>query len=171
MTTEEFGSAYAQGFVLTRRLLITRGLSWDVAQETAQAAWAKGWERHHQLRDSRMVVTWINTIALNIYRSALRRELVLQDLVDLPAPPEPYLASLDVHFILQTCKEHERFVLRRRYLEQYKASEIALEQGLSVTAVRLRLLRARRAVAKTLSATENTTQNSWLEGRADGILG
>jgi len=169
MTAEEFGSAYTQGFVRTRKLLITRGLSWDVAQETAQAAWAKGWERRHQLRNSSMLATWINTIALNIYRSALRREPVLQDLVDVPAAPEPYLANIDVHFILQTCKENERFVLQRHYLEQCKDTEIALEQGLSVTAVRLRLLRARRAVAKTLSATENPARSLRLDGRADRI--
>jgi len=153
MTTEEFGSAYQQGYVRTARLLVTRGLSWDVAYETAQAAWVRGWEKRHQLRDSSMVVTWINSIALNMYRTSLRREPVLQDLPDVPAPVEPHLASIDVHFILQTCKKNERFVLQRHYLEEYKATEIALEQGLTVTAVRLRLLRARRAVARTLTAT------------------
>jgi RNA polymerase sigma factor (sigma-70 family) len=152
MTAEEFGSAYSQGLVRTTRLLIARGLLWDVAQETAQAAWAKGWEKRHQLRDSSMLLTWINTIALNIYRNALRREPVLQDLVDVPAPPERYLSTIDVHFVLRSCKENERFVLQRHYLEQCKTAEIALEKGLTVTAVRLRLLRARRAVAKTLTA-------------------
>jgi DNA-directed RNA polymerase specialized sigma24 family protein len=170
MTAEEFGSAYSQGLARTTRLLIARGLWLDVAQETAQAAWAKGWEKRHQLRDSSMLMTWINTIALNIHRNALRREPVLQDLVDVPAPPQPYLAPIDVHFILRTCKENERFVLQRHYLEQRKTSEIALEKGLTVTAVRLRLLRARRAVAKTLAATENPTRNSWLDGRAERIL-
>jgi hypothetical protein len=40
---------------------------------------------------------------------------------------------------------------------------------LSVTAVRLRLLRARRAVARTLSATENPPRNLWPDGRAGRI--
>jgi DNA-directed RNA polymerase specialized sigma24 family protein len=170
MTAEEFGTAYTQGLVRTTRLLITRGLSWDEADETAQAAWARGWEKRHQLRDPAMVVTWINSIALNLYRSSLRREPMLQDLVDVPAPPEPYLATIDVHFILQTCNQNEQFVLRRHYLEQCKTTEIALEKGLTVTAVRLRLLRARRAVARTLAATENPARNPGVDGRVDRIL-
>lgn len=170
MNPEDFGTAYTQGFVQTRRLLIARGLSWDVAQETAQAAWAKGWEKRHQLRDSGMVVTWVNTIALNIYRTALRREPLLQDLVDIPAPVEPYLATIDVHFVLRACNNNERVVLRRHYLEQCNAAEIALEQGLTVTAVRLRLFRARRALARTLTAAPNPARNSRAAGRVDGIL-
>lgn len=81
MTTDEYGSAYKNGYVLTARLLVGRGLSWDGARETAQAAWVRGWEKRSQLRDVNMVVTWINTIALNIYRSDLRREPLLQELL------------------------------------------------------------------------------------------
>src|ERR1700730_1978979 len=73
MNTEEYGCAYQIGLDRTVRLLIARGISWDCAQETAQAAWARGWEKRDQLRDSKMVMTWVNTIALNMYRSSLRR--------------------------------------------------------------------------------------------------
>jgi hypothetical protein len=45
MTREEYGTAYQKGYNLTVRFLVSRGLSYDSAQETAQAAWAKGWER------------------------------------------------------------------------------------------------------------------------------
>ena len=69
MTTDEYGQAYQSGFNLTVRFLVSRGLSYDSAQETAQAAWAKGWERLGQLRDQSMVLTWMNSIALNIHRS------------------------------------------------------------------------------------------------------
>jgi DNA-directed RNA polymerase specialized sigma24 family protein len=44
------------------------------AEEVAQAAWAKGWERLSQLRNESFVVIWVNTIALNVYRSGLRRK-------------------------------------------------------------------------------------------------
>ncbi len=151
MTTEEYGSAYKQGYDRTARLLVKQGLSWDGAWETAQAAWVRGWEKRNQLRDPSMVMTWINTIALNMYRSSLRREPFLQDLPDVPAPPEKHLAAIDVQFILQSCKKKHRMVLQSYYLEGCKAEEIAHTQGSSVVAVRLRLLRARRAVVKTLS--------------------
>jgi DNA-directed RNA polymerase specialized sigma24 family protein len=73
MTCEEYGNAYKKGYNLTVRFLVSRGLTYDGAQETAQAAWVKGWERLAQLRDANMVLTWMNSIALNIHRSCVRR--------------------------------------------------------------------------------------------------
>ena len=157
MTTEEYGGAYKLGFARTVRLLVTRGLSFDCAQETAQAAWVRGWERLGQLRDSRMVVTWINTIALNMYRSSLRREPFLQELPEVLTPPTVNLAAIDVQRILKSCKKNDRLVLQRRYLDGHKVQEIALAHGWSDTAVRIRLLRARRAAAKTLAAVAPST--------------
>jgi DNA-directed RNA polymerase specialized sigma24 family protein len=94
----------------------------------------------------------INTIALNLYRSSLRREPFLQELPELAAPPERHLAAIDVQLMLQTRKKKDRIVLQSYYLEDCKPKEIARAQGSSVTAVRLRLLRARRALAKTVTA-------------------
>jgi RNA polymerase sigma-70 factor, ECF subfamily len=167
MTIEEYGSAYKNGYARTTRLLVTRGLSWDDAQETAQAAWVKGWEKRGQLRDSTTVLKWINTIALNMYRTNLRRVPFLQELPELAAPPERHLAAIDVQFILQTCKKNDRIVLQSYYLEDCKAEEIARAHGLSVTAVRLRLLRARRAVAKTLIASSRPTTTLVLANSAN----
>ena len=64
MTREQYGQAYQKGFNLTVRFLVSRGFAYDSAQETAQAAWVKGWERLSQLRDPSMVLTWMNSIAL-----------------------------------------------------------------------------------------------------------
>lgn len=157
MNTEEYGSAYKQGYGRTARLLVKQGLSWDGAWETAQAAWVRGWERRGQLRDSNMVITWINTIALNMYRSSLRREPFSQDLPDVPAPPEKHLAAIDAQFILQSCKKKDRMVLESYYLEDRNAEEIARAQGWTEMAVRLRLFRARQAAAKTLTARRPAT--------------
>ncbi len=148
MTREEYGSAYQRGFNLTVRFLVSRGLSYDSAQETAQAAWAKGWERLGQLRDSNMVLTWMNSIALNIHRSYIRREPLLQTLPELSTAPKINLAAIDVRRILKCCKHNDRMVLQRHYLEGYKVQEIAQQQGWTETAVRIRLLRARRTVGK-----------------------
>ena len=148
MTQEEYGSAYQLGFKVTVRFLVSRGLSYDAAQETAQAAWAKGWERLGQLRDSNMVLTWMNSIALNIYRTCIRREPLLQVLPELSTAPKVNLAAIDVRRILKCCKHNDRVVLQRHYLEGYKVQEIAQQQGWSETAVRIRLLRARRSAGK-----------------------
>jgi RNA polymerase sigma factor (sigma-70 family) len=150
MTREEYGSAYQKGYNLTVRFLVSRGLSYDSAQETAQAAWAKGWERLGQLRDANMVLTWMNSIALNIHRSYIRREPLLQALPELSTPPKVNLAAIDVRRILKCCKTNDRMVLQRHYLEGYKVQEIAKSHGWTETAVRIRLLRARRTVGKRL---------------------
>src|SRR6202051_5291969 len=96
MTCEEYGSAYKRGYNLTVRFLVSRGLTYDAAQETAQAAWVKGWERLSQLRDSNMVLTWMNSIALNIHRSCMRRERFLQTLPELATPPRVNLPAIVV---------------------------------------------------------------------------
>src|SRR3977135_3498857 len=112
MTTEDYGKAYQRGYNLTVRFLVSRGLGYDTAQETAQAAWAKGWERIGQLRDQSMVLTWMNSIALNIHRSHLRREPLLTPLPELSTPPRVNLAAMDVRRILTTCKQNDRMVLQ-----------------------------------------------------------
>ena len=157
MTSEEYGSAYTKGFIRTVRLLVARGSSCDSAQETAQAAWVRGWERLGQLRDPKMVLTWINTIALNMYITNLRREPFSQELPDVPIPPTVNLEAIDVQRILKICKKKDRLVLQRRYLEGQEVREIAYAHGWSETAVRIRLLRARRAAAKTLACISRST--------------
>jgi len=150
MTREEYGAAYQKGYNLTVRFLVSRGLSYDSARETAQAAWAKGWERLGQLRDPKMLFTWMNSIALNIHRSFIRREPLLQPLPELSTPAKVNLAAIDVLRILGSCKTNDRLVLERHYIEGYKVQEIAQAHGWTETAVRIRLLRARRAVGKRL---------------------
>jgi len=152
MTRDQYGSAYQKGYNLTVRFLVSRGLTYDAAQETAQAAWVKGWERLGQLRDSSMVLTWMNSIALNIHRSCMRREPFMQTLPEISTPPKVNLAAIDVRRILKTCKKNDRVVLQRHYLEGYKVQEIAQAHGWTETAVRIRLLRARRAVHKRFAA-------------------
>jgi DNA-directed RNA polymerase specialized sigma24 family protein len=64
--------------------------------------------------------------------------------------PEINLAAIDVRRILKSCKHNDRMVLQRHYLEGFKVQEIAEQQGWTETAVRIRLLRARRTVGKRL---------------------
>jgi len=150
---EEYAAAYQKGYKLTMRFLVARGVSYDSAQETAQAAWARGWERLGQLRDSNMLLTWINSIALNIHRSHVRREPIHTVLPELSTPSNVNLAGIDVRRILKTCRENDREVLQRHYLEGYNAQEIAKAHGWTETAVRLRILRARRTVGKKMGRT------------------
>jgi RNA polymerase sigma factor (sigma-70 family) len=152
MTRDEYGQAYQAGFRLTEHFLISRGIVGDAAGEAAQAAWARGWERISQLRSSKMVVTWVNSIALNIHRSYLRRPS-FEALRDVSVSFQNDCTSIDLQRILSLCNSEERCLLQQQYLEGLKISEIAHQQGCSETAARIRILRARRAVRRRVCRT------------------
>jgi RNA polymerase sigma-70 factor (ECF subfamily) len=147
MTRDEYAQAYQTGFRLTVHFLISRGIVGDAAGEAAQAAWVRGWECIGQLRSSKTVVTWVNSIALNIYRSHLRRP-ILEALRDVSVCIQMDCTSIDLQRILSLCNSEERTLLQQQYLDELKISEIAHLQGCSETAARIRILRARRAVRR-----------------------
>jgi len=144
MTREEYGVAYQRGYDLTVRLLVSRGAPRDGAFEAAQAAWARGWERLPQLREESLVVTWVNTIALNAYRSILRRESNFEALPELSTKTGVDLAAIDVSRILGLCRPRDRVLLEQQ-MRGVTNEEMAIMQGVTTTAIRIRLLRARRA--------------------------
>jgi RNA polymerase sigma factor (sigma-70 family) len=148
MTREAFGQAYGEGLQYTVRFLLSRGVPRDSAEDVAQSAWMRGWERLSQLRDHRMVFTWINTIALNHYRRSIRHDRLREDLQEpLYFKETMNWAAIDLSKILQFCRPIDRFLLKAQ-MEGSTAKEIAEEQGVSHTAIRIRMLRARRAARK-----------------------
>ena len=74
LSEQSFAAAYQKGFPQTVRFLSSRGVPREAALDTAQSAWTKAWERREQLRNPSFVFTWVNSIALNVYRTLLRRE-------------------------------------------------------------------------------------------------
>ena len=166
MTRDEYGQAYQAGFRLTVHFLISRGIVGDVAGEAAQAAWARGWERIAQLRSSKMVLSWVNSIALNIYRSYLRRPS-FEALRDVSVTFQADCTSIDLQRILSLCNSEERRLLQLQYLEELKISEIAHLQGCSETAARIRILRARRAVHKRVCRTPRRQLAGPITGRQE----
>jgi len=145
MTPEGYGQAYRHGFVRTVRLLRSRGASVDCAEDVAQTAWLQGWQKLNQLRDEGMIVSWVNAIAINFHRRGCRREARYQALPELCGHIGIDLAPLDTAKILKFCRPGDR-ILFEHQLGGLTTQEIATEQGVSTTAIRIRLLRARRAV-------------------------
>lgn len=146
MTRDEYGRAYQRGYDLTVRLLISRGVRPDPAREVAQAAWVRGWERVAQLRDEKLVVNWVNSIALNLYRSVLRKP-VFQELPELRAAPNLNLAAVDLELIFKICRPADRVLLEQQMLG-LTAEEIARKKGVTETAIRIRWMRARRSARR-----------------------
>lgn len=145
MTREEFGAAYQRHFRRTVRFLMTKGLCGDTAQEIAQAAWTRGWERLSQLRDSGMLPMWLNRVALNLYRSDRRREPQYEELRRNVTAPDLNMAAIDAETVLGRCKIPDRRMLRDFYLNGLHLSEIAERNGWRENTARVRLFRARQA--------------------------
>jgi DNA-directed RNA polymerase specialized sigma24 family protein len=117
----------------------------DNAEDVAQAAWLRGWQKLDQLRDEGMIVSWVNTIAINYHRRESQYEARYQALPELCGNIGIDLAPLDVAKILKFCRPEDRMLFEQQ-LGGWTTKEIAKKQGVSATAIRVRILRARRAV-------------------------
>lgn len=143
-----YESAYLSGCPSTVRFLLSRGVPFDFAEELAQAAWAKGWERLNQLRDPRLLNSWVNSIALNMHRGTCRRHalLALEDASECP----DWDRELDLQRALNCLRSGDRRRIEKRYFEGLGIREIAQSEGTTEGAVRIRLLRSRRLVGRAL---------------------
>jgi len=146
MTREAYGEIYQEGKERTIRFLLSRGVASILAADIAQSAWLRGWERLSQLRDERMVVTWVNTIALNLYRHAVRKEPFQQVIQESLHAKTTFLnlAAIDVAKALHLCRPPDRALLEALMIG-VTAKEIAQVEGVTETTVRIRFLRARRS--------------------------
>jgi DNA-directed RNA polymerase specialized sigma24 family protein len=144
MTRGDYGRAYEQGFHPTVRFLVSKGVPCDAAEETAQAAWTRGWERIGQLRDEEAVRTWVNTIALNMYRRNTHIDNRKEPLLDCAVKPDPGAASIELASVLNSCCPSDRLLLQFQ-LYGFTTSEMAHQVGATEAAVRIRLMRARRS--------------------------
>jgi len=150
MKRNEYSDAFQNGFSATRRFLLSRGAAIDEAEEIAQAAWARGWEYREQLRDPSMVSFWVNSIARNLFRARFRSPAPLP----LDGVNPSYTMSLEeqieVHRMLDLCPKRDRALLEKS-LEGYTAEEIALDEGISSTGIRVRMLRIRQGLRAQLA--------------------
>jgi len=147
MTREGFAAAYESGYHLTMRFLRAKGISWEHASDVSQTAWTKGWERLDQLQNDGMVLTWVNTIALNVHRKHLRSEPAWQNLPEIVTKPGVNLAAIDLARILKICGPGDRKYLMYLLIGM-SPGEIARLRGVPESAIRVRLLRARRAARR-----------------------
>jgi DNA-directed RNA polymerase specialized sigma24 family protein len=117
----------------------------DTAEDFAQAAWLRGWQKLDQLRDEGMVGSWINAIAVNYHRRGGQDLARYQALPELCGHVGVDLAPIETARILEFCRPRERMLFEQQ-LDGLTTEEIAKKQGVSATAIRIRFLRARRAV-------------------------
>src|SRR5512140_1123223 len=129
----------------------------DVAEEAAQSAWVVAWRRLGDLRDSASLRPWLMSIAANearqLTRSRRRRSVREIAVLDPSTPPADATAAdrIDLANALAMLEPRDRELLGLRYLAGLDSGEIGRVAGMSPTAVRSRLARARERLRKELS--------------------
>jgi len=150
MKRNEYSDAFLNGYSATRRFLLSRGAALDEAEEIAQAAWARGWEYRDQLRDPSMVSFWVNSIARNLFRARFRTPPTISlEGID-PSYTMGLEEQIEVRRMLDLCPERDRALLAKS-LEGYSAEEIAQDEGISSTGIRVRMLRIRQGIRAQLA--------------------
>ena len=161
MTQEAYGREYQLGFVKTVRLLRSRGASTDDAEDLAQAGWLRGWQKLNQLKDQAMVVSWVNVIALNCHRRYMQTQARLQPLHELCGHIGVDAAPLEAARILKSCRPKDRLLFVQR-MDGLTTPEIARQEGVSAATIRVRFLRARRAVRANVASRAAALRESFL---------
>ncbi|WP_162179891.1 RNA polymerase sigma factor [Bryobacter aggregatus] len=158
LTRDDYAKAYQDGFNKTVRFLAANGASLELAEEVAQAAWVRGWERLSQLRHVAALTFWINSIAKNLLRSNFRKlqsstELLETTLVETPLESE----SIDAHRMFAGCTETEKQLLKLYYVEGYTSQELSSTFGLSAVGVRVRLTRLKKNLVGRMNLEVSST--------------
>jgi RNA polymerase sigma factor (sigma-70 family) len=157
-----FGEAYLKWFRRTEAVLRRHGANPDLAQELAQAAWAKAWQCLLQLRDDRRILQFVNTIAIRLFLDEVARSRRMTELPSVAAflttSPVVNIAPIDLHRelhrALRKCPTRQRMLLETVYLqhEDHPTAEVAAALGITADALLHRLSRGRRALRKAMSA-------------------
>jgi DNA-directed RNA polymerase specialized sigma24 family protein len=167
MTRENYRAAHLCAFECTTRFLVSRGVARDNAKEPAQAAWARGWEQVNQLRDESTITSRVNTIALNSYRRIVERLNIARP-VKVSDTTMIDLAAIDLARILDLCRPCGRLLLKP-HSSGVTTKEIAERQRISETAVRVKLLRARRTARDLAGGKKVWSRNCLLQTVEDAF--
>jgi|SoiMethySBSTD1v2_1073268.scaffolds.fasta_scaffold468992_2 RNA polymerase sigma factor (sigma-70 family) len=157
LTLESFAEAYIKGFRLTVRFLLSKGATPDQAEETAQTAWARGWEARSQLQLENRVLAWVNTIAYHRLCEGYRYTVENVELTDIADPKSGSEATrFDAAILLNRCSALDRPLMEQRYIEGMGMKEIAARMGLSEIAVRVRIHRCQHRLRSSIRREEET---------------
>lgn len=142
----------------------------DAADDCTQDTFVKAYHSLGQLKDDSRVLPWLYRIASNTAIDALRRRkqvrwiplLTLRDRPDEPHAADdhgPVAERQHISATLRTLPIENAAALLLHVLEGYSYKEIAEIQGVSLTAVRSRIARARVAFRE-VHATSDSAQSS-----------
>jgi RNA polymerase sigma factor (sigma-70 family) len=154
LTAEAFGESFSTGgFRQTLGKLRRCGANPDLAQEIAQAAWVRGWERLDQLQDHECLVQWVTSIAIRMFWDVAKGRRITPLLTDGFEPQVAPSVNLDVIDIGRVLDQPQlRNLINAVYVEGRSAAEVAVSLGISIGAVHHRLSRARAKLRRLVLA-------------------
>jgi RNA polymerase sigma-70 factor, ECF subfamily len=157
---QEFEALYTASFrrLVTQVYLVTGDA--DEARDCVQEAFARAWLRWDRLRDGvDQPVAWVSTVAYRIAVSGWRRRRVATRALHRLGPPDPTpgpsAEAVAVASALARLPHGSRAVVVLHYYEGLRVEDIAAQLGLSASAVKSRLARARAALAPMLQDPED----------------
>ncbi len=131
-----------------------------LAEELAQDAFVRAWEKLDTFRGNSQFGTWMHRLTVNVVLSALRgrtrrlqREVATEQLADLPAeaPTQEPGVMRDLERAIASLPEGARKVFVLHDVEGYKHEEIAAMTGTATGTCKAQLHRARRLLREKLA--------------------
>ena len=128
------------------------------AEESAQDAWVRAWERLSTWRGDAAFGTWLHRLTVNVVLESFRAErrriarvtLAEDDDVDAPIPAGEAGDAIDLERAIARLPRGARTVFVLHDVEGYRHSEIAAMTGLAEGTLRAQLCRARRLLMEML---------------------
>ncbi|GCD97795.1 RNA polymerase sigma factor [Embleya hyalina] len=153
----DFDALY--GSTSRRLIAAVYQLTGDVteAEDAVHEAFARAWERWPTVSAARDPAAWVRTVALRLAVSSWRRSCHrLRAHLRLGGSghvPDPTPDHVDLVWALRRLPVGQRLVVVLFHLYDLPIEEIAEDLGITAGAVRVRLTRARRALAVDLTTT------------------
>lgn len=147
MDEQEFDEFYSARFAPLVRLLFLQTGDARRAEDSAQEAFLRAWQRRRQL-NSKDPVRWVTQVAFRIAVSEWRRSQRLKAILQRIRPPEApsSKAPEDLTYVVQLLKgltSEQRSVVILHYLNDLSVNSTADLLGISAGTVKSRLSRAR----------------------------
>jgi RNA polymerase sigma-70 factor (ECF subfamily) len=137
--------------------LRTLGGNVPEAEDVVQETWLRGTAAWAEFRWDAGLGTWLRAIALNLCRAVFRRQDAGWLEIDTREPaarPANLDGRIDLEYALALLPPGYRTVLLLHDLEGYRHEEIATRLGTTTGTSKSQLFRARRALRRLLSPTE-----------------
>jgi RNA polymerase sigma factor (sigma-70 family) len=145
-----YTSAFHAGYRRTFLALLRRCHRYELAEDIAQAAWLRAFERWEQCRSSD-AVSWVIGIARHMLIDEIRRSsrfCAFEPEHDRPSAMAVDPSAIDAERILNKSSRRQCQLLRTVYIEERSTAAIARELGISNAAVHARVSRALQSARK-----------------------